>query len=312
MVWEGVDGEGQMSDTSSMSADLFEEDADMDEKAQKLLAFMRKHMQSAGMEMASDNYTDHSDARYSSMKRGMAKMKELMAGMLALMDKDMMEDLPDHKRETAAIEKGEASETSSFIHSTSDQTTMQGAHIMTTSNSTIATAVPAAPQPETFAVKKEEFEALRAEAEKAKTELAAVRQQADTFAAQLRETQRARRRDQLVEHCREFVAVPIQAVELAEKFQALEEKDSELFAYFDGLIGTLDKALTQAELFGQKATSRAGAQAETYEALAAKLLADKFDGDTNKWSEAYDLARKQRPDLFNLYNETAYATGGKE
>ena len=178
---------------------------------------------------------------------------------------------------------------------------------MTTPTSTPATPVTVAPQPETFVISKEDFEALKVKATKAETELAAVRQQADTFATQLRETQRARRRDQLVEHCREFVAVPIQALELAEKFQALEEKDSELFAYFDALVGTLDKALTQAELFGQKATPRAGAQAETYEALAAKLLADKFDGDSAKWSEAYDLARKQRPDLFNLYNETAYA-----
>jgi hypothetical protein len=245
-------------------------------------------------------FSDHSDARYSSTRRGIAKMKELMASLMGLLEKDFMEDLPDHKRETAS------------------ESLMQGEYIMTTPNSSTATNIaapaivpmvmPVAVSAETFTLKKEDFEALRAENEKAKIELAAVRTQADAFAAQLRETQRARRRDQLVEHCRTFVAVPFQATELAEKFQTLEEKDAELFTYFDGLVKTLDKALTEAELFGQKGSGRGGGlQAETYEALGARLLAEKFDGDPEKWGEAYDLARRQRPDLFNVYNETAYA-----
>jgi hypothetical protein len=64
----------------------------------------------------------------------------------------------------------------------------------------------APPVAETFTV--EDFKAIKAQAEKDRIELMAVKAQAENFAAQLAATTRARRHDQLVARYEEFNAIP--------------------------------------------------------------------------------------------------------
>lgn len=168
-------------------------------------------------------------------------------------------------------------------------------------------------QPESFSVKKEEFEALMAKAEEGaalKEQFAALQGKAEAMAADLQKVNRARRRDQLVAHCENFNAIPDKAENLAEKLQVLEEKDPELFTYFDGLLNTVNNVITTAGLFSQVSSARQGGNAETFESHVDKVLKDKFGGDAAKYEEALGVAAKERPDLFSAYNET-YAPSRK-
>ncbi len=166
------------------------------------------------------------------------------------------------------------------------------------------TPTPTAPPPEGLVIKPDEFAAIKAKAEKAdalEEQMTALKAQTDQFAAALKETKRARRSDQLVARYEAFTAVPEKAGTLAEKMLAVEEKDPELFKYFDGLLATLDKALMQAELFGQIGSGRSDETADTLEAVIEQVVKEKFDGDMSKYAEAMDVAQKQRPDLAQAY-----------
>lgn len=169
------------------------------------------------------------------------------------------------------------------------------------------------PKPESFNVTAEEFAALKAKADEAaklQEQFAALKSQSEQFATQLLETKRARRRDQLVAHCENFSAIPDKAETLAEKLQALEEKDPELFAYFDGLLNTVNNQINTAGLFSQMVSARKDGSVESFEAVADKILKDKFGGDMAKYTDALGVAAKERPDLFAIYNET-YAPSRK-
>lgn len=183
----------------------------------------------------------------------------------------------------------------------------------------VITMTQSIPTPETFSVKKEEFEALKAqaaEAAKLKEQFAALQTQSETFAAKLAEAEkanieqkRARRLDQL--KAEKFTAIPDKQETLAEKFLILEEKDPELFKYFNDLLHTLDTQITQSMLFSQIATPRTGGvEVETFEAYTEQVLTDKFSGDRAKYEQAMNLAATLRPDLFATYNET-YAPARK-
>ena len=170
-------------------------------------------------------------------------------------------------------------------------------------------------------VSAEEFAALKAKADKLdaleievgtlKTKAA----EADTFATQLIEMKRQRRRDQLLRRAEQFVAIPEKPETIAEKLQALEEMDAariaalpeaqrkdapSLFTWFDGLLGTLDQAMVQADLFGQKSVAQKE-QADTFEAAVEAKLTDKFAGDRAKYAEAMEAVGAERPDLAHQY-----------
>jgi len=171
------------------------------------------------------------------------------------------------------------------------------------------------------AVSAEEFAALKAKADKLdaleievgtlKTKAA----EADTFATQLVEMKRQRRRDQLLRRAEQFVAIPEKPETIAEKFQALEEMDAariaalpeaqrkdapSLFTWFDGLLGTLDQQLVTADLFGQKSIAQKE-QADTFEAAVEAKLTEKFAGDRAKYAEAFEAVGAERPDLAHQY-----------
>jgi len=158
--------------------------------------------------------------------------------------------------------------------------------------------------PETFTVSPEEFAALQLKA----AQVDVLQTQAETFAAQLNETkaalaqtQRERDLDRMVQHADNFTAIPGTANEIGEKLLQLKEASPELFKWVDGLLSTLDKQLTQSELFAQHTTDRAEAGVDSFEALTDRLLAEKFNGDPAKYSEAMKLAETQRPDLARAY-----------
>jgi len=152
----------------------------------------------------------------------------------------------------------------------------------------------------------EEFAALKAKADKLdglEVEIGTLKSkaaEADTFAAQLVEMKRQRRRDQLLRRAEQFVAIPEKPEILAEKLQALEEKDADLFKWLDGLLGTLDQQLVTADLFGQKSVAQKE-QADTFEAAVEARLAEKFGGDRAKYAEAMEAVGAERPDLAYQY-----------
>jgi len=163
--------------------------------------------------------------------------------------------------------------------------------------------VKAAPAPESFTVTAEQFAAIQAKADKAdalEAQIGTLKTQADTFAAQLAETKRQRRLDQLLQHADNFTAIPAKPAELADALLKLEEKDAELFKYFDGLLTALDKALTQADLFGQRSRDHVET-VDTFEAAIEQALTEKFGGDRGKYGEAMALVQAQRPDLAHSY-----------
>lgn len=158
--------------------------------------------------------------------------------------------------------------------------------------------------PETFTVSPEEFAALQTKAAQVDT----LKTQAETFAAQLNETraalakaQRERDLDRMVQHADTFTAIPGNASEIGEKLLQLQEASPELFAWVDGLLTTLDKQLTQSELFAQHTSGRGEDGVDSFEALTERLLAEKFGGDQAKYGEAMKLAEAQRPDLARAY-----------
>lgn len=147
----------------------------------------------------------------------------------------------------------------------------------------------------------EEFAALKAKAAKVDELQTQMTAMAGNFAAEKRD----RRRDQLKARCQRFTAIAVKPDELAEKFQTLEEKDPELFKYFDGLLESLDTAIVQSGLFNQIASIRAGeGQGETYEVFADKVWKEEFKGDPEKIQAAYEAAADRRPDLFEAYSDT--------
>ena len=167
--------------------------------------------------------------------------------------------------------------------------------------------------PESFAVTAEEFASLKADAAKAKQleeQFTALKTRNEELAAQFKETQRARRRDQLVARCEQFSAIPEKAEILADKFLALEERDPELAKYFDGLLHTLDTQVAQSMLFTQIASPRSATGGETFESFTDRIVKEKFGGDMKHYGEALRMATKERPDLFAIYNET-YAPSKK-
>ena len=146
----------------------------------------------------------------------------------------------------------------------------------------------------------EEFAALKAQAAKAQAleaQVESLKTQAETMSAYVVNERKARRRDQLTRECEQFHALGVAPATLAEKFQALEEKDAELFGYFRDLLAQADKSLMHAGLFSQVSSARGENAPETFEAVVDKILAEKFGGDVTKAAEAMIAASKLRPDL---------------
>ncbi len=168
------------------------------------------------------------------------------------------------------------------------------------------TVTPPAPE---FQVSAEEFAALKTKAESAdklEEQFTALKAQAETFATQLRDTQRARRKDQLMARCEQFMALPVAPADMAEKLLALEEHDAPLAKFFDEVLEKMDKQLAQADLFTQKTNARAGSAAETFEDAVAKTVREKFNGDMAHYQDAMTIVTKERPELYAEYSN-AYA-----
>ena len=147
------------------------------------------------------------------------------------------------------------------------------------------------------------FQASKTKAEALAAQVAAQTTQLDTFAAQLATEKRAHRLGEWRQTVKEtFTALGVKVDEMAEKFAAIEEQSPALAKYFVDLLKQADTAMAQAALFGQVTHAGGGSgNVESFADLADKILADKYDGDTNKVTQAQAEARKQRPDLFREY-----------
>jgi len=241
-----------------------------------------------------DLMADHSDSHLGAMKKAMTKMRELAAAMMDAIG-GWTGDLPEHKRpveEQADTKKETATEP---VVSKKEQ-------MMTDKTDTTVVAV--TPAPEQFTVSAEEFATLKAKADKVEalearaTELG---KQAETFAADLAKERDARRLDLLIRRCEQFMAIAETPATLAAHLQKLENLDAGEFKYFDELLTTLDRELVQTGLFSQRADARKGENAETFEAVVEKVLAEKFGGDREKYADAMNAAQKARPDLADEY-----------
>lgn len=167
---------------------------------------------------------------------------------------------------------------------------------------------PAPPAPETFSVSAEEFAAIKAKAEQADKlteQFQALQKQNETFAAQLRDTQRARRNDQLVDKYSAFSGG--KAEDVAALLLELEETNKALADKFTAVIDHLDTLVKQGQMFAQISNGRAKPGADTFTALVDRIHKDKFSADPEKYVDAMNAAQKERPDLF-----AEYYNGGKE
>lgn len=159
-------------------------------------------------------------------------------------------------------------------------------------------------QAETFTVSAEEFAALKAKAEKVDeltTQAEQFKTRLDETQTQLKTTQRARDLDRMIAHADNFTAISVKADELGEKLLQLQEASPELFKWVDDLLVTLDKQLTQSELFGQFSSDRVDESAETFEGLIDQVLKEKFNGDNDHYADAMKIAEQRRPDLAKAY-----------
>ena len=95
------------------------------------------------------------------------------------------------------------------------------------------------PQTETFAVKPEDFAALKAKAD----QFDALKAQVDTYAAELVKEKRARRIDTLAARYDAF-SVPLEGKVMAELMADLETAQPALFTKIDTLLETLDNQAT--------------------------------------------------------------------
>ncbi len=152
---------------------------------------------------------------------------------------------------------------------------------------------PPATEQMTQVVTAEQFAALQ-------VELAAQKQMAEKFAAELRQTNRARRLDQLTARVDGFTALGAEKAELAAKLLDLEEQAPALFGYFDGLLAQVDSALA-AGLFGALATGKAPKEergAETFAAEVERVWAEKYDRAADKYEAAANEVAKAKPALY--------------
>lgn len=148
--------------------------------------------------------------------------------------------------------------------------------------------------PEQFTLSADQYKALQDKAA-----------EVDRMSAMLGDIKRARRIDQLTAHAETFTSVPVGAGELAEKFAALEEKDADLFKFFDGLIATMDAQVSTGGLFSQMGSGRGSDKVESFVDLTDQIHKEKFGGKPENYVDAMREARKQRPDLAAKY-ETTY------
>lgn len=169
-------------------------------------------------------------------------------------------------------------------------------------DSEIVTPTPTA---EAFSVKAEEFAALQlkaAKVEKLEADMQEATKRAEKFEADLMASNRAHRLDQLKAHADQFTALPVQANDLAAKLQALEEKDPDLFKYFDELLGTVNSTVAAGDLFAQKSSALAGKQGgESFTDKVQAKLIEKFSGDQSKYSEAMKIVALEHPALAAEY-----------
>jgi hypothetical protein len=146
----------------------------------------------------------------------------------------------------------------------------------------------------TQVVTAEQFAALQAE-------LAVQKQAAEKFAAELRQTNRARRLDQLTARVDSFTAISAEKGELATKLMDLEEAAPALFGYFDGLLAQLDGALATGGLFTATASGRQPKEdrgAETFAAEVEKVWAEKYEREPAKYELAANEVAKANPALY--------------
>ena len=162
---------------------------------------------------------------------------------------------------------------------------------------------PPAPEQMVSAVSAEEFAAVKAQ-------LAAEQKERQAMAEKFAAAERARRAGEWKVKIDAFTAVPAEG--LLDKFMALEDASPDLAQFFTNLIAGLDTQVATGNLFAQRGTGRRATTVETLADLATTILADKFDGDMQKWSNALSLAGKQRPDLLADYLNAAPAATGKE
>lgn len=151
---------------------------------------------------------------------------------------------------------------------------------------------------ETFAVKPEEFAALKAKAD----QFDALKQQVDTYAAQLQQERNTRRLEKFTAIAEDYTALPVEAKATAEKFAAIEDgAGPDVLKWVMERFAAFDKALTEAGLFSEVASKRSGGQTETFADAVDHILRDKFNGAPEKYSDAMALAMQAHPDLYADY-----------
>lgn len=160
---------------------------------------------------------------------------------------------------------------------------------------------------ETFAVKPDEFAALKAKAD----QFDALKQQVDTYAAELQKERNARRLEKFTALANDYVALPVEAGETAQKFAAIEDAAGpDVLKWVMDKFAAFDKALTEAGLFSEIASKRAQGGAESFADLIDQIHRDKFNSAPEKYSDAMAQAAKARPDLFAEY-QSDYAPNRK-
>ena len=164
----------------------------------------------------------------------------------------------------------------------------------------VAPVVPAVSVDEFNALKSkaEAFDtAMKKQAEEFDAKLKAEKERADTFATQFAAERKARAIETLNVKAQKLSWLPIKPDEYAEKFYELGELKPELAKWFAEKFDAVEKLLAQSALFGQVSHDNADVGVDTIDAIANKIVAEKFSGDMTKYKDALSEAGKLRPDL---------------
>ena len=147
-------------------------------------------------------------------------------------------------------------------------------------------------------VKADAFDStIKKQAEEFDAKLKAEKERADTFATQFATERKARAIETLNVKAQKLAWLPVKADEYAEKFYELGELKPELAKWFADKFDAVEKLLAQSALFGQVSHDNADVGVDTIDAIANKIVAEKFSGDMTKYKDALSEAGKLRPDL---------------
>lgn len=128
-------------------------------------------------------------------------------------------------------------------------------------------------------------------------QLKAEKERADTFAAQLATEQKNRELFAYTQEAQSLTSLPIKADEYADTMYSINKADPKLAKWVKEKFAQFDTMIAQGALFSTISRNTSDQSVETLETAANKILAEEFDGNAAKYSEAYILAGKRNPAL---------------